>query len=181
MDISRIEMVLLGMIASNPGYAYEIDQFINETHMRRWVKIGSASVYQGLERLAGKGLAVSRPERQGRMPTRRRYYITEKGSLALKKASRRILSRTEDHYLDLNLGLFCSRSLEADEIESLLEKRLSDLENKSREIKSHRKIVPAEKIWRQEAIITALIEFCRAEDRILKDTLKKLQKTKENR
>lgn len=178
MEISRIEMVLLGMIAKNPGYAYEIDQFIKETHMRRWVQIGSASVYQGLERLAKKGLARSRREKEGRMPVRRRYYLTDEGKETLRQAIKKLLSQSEDHYLDLNLGLFCSHVLEEEEIPDLLEERLLNLSSKSREIKSHEHLVSEDKIWQKNFILTALLEFCRTEEKMLRKTIAELRKNK---
>jgi DNA-binding PadR family transcriptional regulator len=176
MSISRIEMVLLGMIALNPSYAYEIDQFIQETHMRRWLRIGSASVYQGLERLAKKGLAYSRSEQEGRMPPRRRYYINEKGREALAKGAKTLLSHCEDHYLDLNLGIFCSHVLPEEEVPDLLHDRLVEVSAKCRDIKAHHRKVSKDKIWQQDAILDILVGFCQTEKQLLKKMTGQLQK-----
>jgi DNA-binding PadR family transcriptional regulator len=176
MGVSKIEMALLGMIAKKPSYAYEIDQFIKKTHMRRWVQIGSASVYQGLDRLQKKGLASSRREKEGKMPPRRRYYINDQGLAALAGAASGLLSRSEDHYLDLTLGLFCSHVLQDKDIPPLMEARLREVGRRCREIEVHRKIVDDDTIWQQEAILSILTDFCRTEQQLLKKMVGKLKK-----
>ncbi len=175
MATSRIEMALLGMIAAKPSYAYEIEQFIKDKHMRRWVQIGSASVYQGLERLAKKGLTKSKQEKEGRMPTRRRFNITPAGRAVLKDGVRAMLSQCEDHYADLNLGLFCCHILPPSDIPPLLKERLRKLKAKYQDIRAHGEIFDKRHLWQQGAILDNLREFCLAEEKSLRKTIIKLQ------
>ena len=44
--LSNIEVVLLSIVNEKPSYAYEIDKTIDLRDMRRWIRIGVASIYQ---------------------------------------------------------------------------------------------------------------------------------------
>ena len=122
--LSNIELILLSLVHEKPSYAYEIDKQIEAREMRRWVKIGVASVYQVLERLQKKGMVVAKREREGKMPERRRYYITEQGRQELARGAAHLLSGLEWYFLDLNVGLVCSDVLSPEEIAQCLAKRL---------------------------------------------------------
>ena len=61
--LSNIEVILLSIVNEKPSYAYEIDKTINLRDMRRWVRIGVASIYQALKKLEEKGLVYSKKEK----------------------------------------------------------------------------------------------------------------------
>jgi DNA-binding PadR family transcriptional regulator len=122
--LSNIELILLGMVYEKPSYAYEIDKEIEAREMRRWVKIGVASVYQVLEKLAKKGMLESKREKEGKMPERRRYYLTKEGRKELARGAAQLLSELEWYFLDLNVGLVCSDILPREEVTRCLAERL---------------------------------------------------------
>jgi len=125
--LSNAEIILLNLIKSKPSYAYEVEKRIEEKGIRKWVKIGGATVYQVLDRLCKKGLLEFSIEKEGNMPPRKRYHITEQGDLLFKKTSRQILANNEYYYFDLTLGLACRHLLDKDEFESALMERLEKL------------------------------------------------------
>lgn len=112
------------MVYESPSYAYEIDKQIEAREMRRWVKIGVASVYQVLEKLEKKGMLESKREKEGKMPERRRYYLTEKGRQELAIGAAHLLSGLEWYFLDLNVGLVCSGVLPPEKVNRCLAERL---------------------------------------------------------
>lgn len=122
--LSNIELILLSLVREKPSYAYEIDKQIEAKEIRRWVKIGVASVYQVLEKLKQKGMLESKKEREGKMPERRRYYITEEGRGELARGAAHLLSELEWYFMDLNVGLVCSYVLTPEEVTHCLAERL---------------------------------------------------------
>jgi DNA-binding PadR family transcriptional regulator len=81
--LSNIEVILLSIVNEKPSYAYEIDKTIDLREMRRWVRVGVASIYQVLKKLEGKNLVYSQKEKEGSMPERKRYYVTGAGEEGL--------------------------------------------------------------------------------------------------
>lgn len=171
--LSNVEVILLGIVNEKPSYAYEIDKTIDYRDMRRWVRVGVASIYQVLKRLEEKDLVYSHKEKEGRMPDRKRYHITDSGKAALIEASKRLLSDIEWYYLDLNVGLATSDLLTPGEIAGCLKKRLARVQLNKKRLKEmysdERDIVSKKK-----TVIKNLIYFREAEEKFLQEVLQEL-------
>lgn len=171
--LSNIEVLLLSIVNEKPSYAYEIDKIIDLKNVRYWARIGVASIYQVLKRLEEKNLVYSKKEKEGRMPERKRYYITGDGKAVLIEASKRLLSNFELYYLDLNVGLEASDLLTPGEIASCIAKRLAMVQTN---IKRIREMYANEKVvaFKKKAIIGNLIRLREAEEIFLKEFLQEL-------
>jgi DNA-binding PadR family transcriptional regulator len=159
-------MILLSIVNEKASYAYEIDKMLEKRNMRNWLKIGVASVYQVLDRLEKKGLLNSKKEREGKMPVRKRFYITKKGKEKLQSDVKELLSSSELFYLDLNVGLECSNLLSKTDLkESLsnrLEKSKDELEKIKVDFENQKFFLPL----RERLIYKNLIEFRETEEKI---------------
>jgi len=121
--LSNVEMILLSLVNEKPSYAYEIDKQIQIRDMRCWVKVGVASIYQVLDRLASQGYLYYQREQVGKMPPRKRYFLTRAGREELRQAVRNRLAKLEWFYLDLTLGLEGADCLEKTELADCLRTR----------------------------------------------------------
>ena len=174
--LSNIEMILLSLINEKPAYAYEIEKMLVKRDMRRWIKIGVASVYQVLARLEKKKLLISRREKEGKMPERKRYFITDEGKKQLEEAAKKMLSEIEWCYLDLNVGLECSDLLSEEEFQKCLRSRLHKVKVNI-EILSQKKLEYRSdqgELTKARAIMKNLILFRKAEQQFLEEFLKEL-------
>lgn len=171
--LSNIEVILLSIVSEKPSYAYEIDKTIECRDMRRWVRVGVASIYQVLKRLEEKDLVYSQKEKEGRMPDRKRYYITNSGKEALAEASKRLLSNLEWYYLDLNVGLETSDVLTTEEMTGCLTKRLALVRSNIKRMKENFS-VGIEMPYKKKEVIKNLIFFREAEERFLQEILLEL-------
>lgn len=172
--LSNIEVVLLSIVNEKPSYAYEIDKTIDYRVMRRWVKVGVASIYQVLKRLEEKGLVYSRIEKEGRMPDRKRYYITDTGGEALTEASKRLLAGLEWFYLDLSVGLESSDCLTPEEIAECLGRRLGKVRTNIERMKEMYS-ASSDTGYKQQAVLKTLLYFREAEADFLKEILEDLR------
>ena len=170
--LSNIEVLLLYIVNEKPSYAYEIEKTIDLREMKRWVRVGVASIYRVIIKLEEKGLVYSQNEKEGRMPERKRYYITPSGRAALVEVSKRLLSNLEWYYLDLNVGLEASNSLPPGEIVNCLKKRLAKVKSN---IKGMKEIYINEKELKDKKriIIQNLILLRGAEEKILEEVIQK--------
>ncbi len=171
--LSNIEAVLLSIINEKPSYAYEIDKTIEQRDMRMWLRIGVASIYQVLKRLEEKNYVYSKREREGKMPDRKRYYITDSGRAALVETSKKLLSTQEWYYLDLNVGIETADLLTYEEITDCLTKRLAKVKSKI-EILKEDYLTEKGITFKKKAIVNCLIYFREAEVNFLQDAIKQL-------
>jgi DNA-binding PadR family transcriptional regulator len=173
--LSNIEVILLSIVNEKPSYAYEIDKTINLRDMRRWIRIGVASIYQVLKKLEEKGLVYSKKEKEGRMPVRKRYYVTEQGREALVEASKRLLSSLEWYYMDLNVGLEASDLLTPGEIASCLNKRLDIVQANKKRLKEMYGNA-SDAVYKKKTVIKNLLYFREAEERFLRELFQEMSK-----
>jgi len=89
--LSNIELILLKLIKTKPYYAYEIERLIEDKQLRQWIKIGGKTIYQVLDRLYKNGLIDYTYEKEGNMPQRKRYVLTNKGEELFLDSTRNII------------------------------------------------------------------------------------------
>ena len=85
---SKVEVVVLGRLAEEPLYGYDLLERFRTRSMGLWVEIGKASVYQVLRRLERDGSVVGRSQDGPEGPDRRVYRITRAGRDRLEEGSR---------------------------------------------------------------------------------------------
>jgi len=83
--VSKVELVVLGLLADDPSYGYQLLERFRERSMGLWVEIGRASVYQALDRLEAKGLVAGRAQDGSGGPDRRVYRLTRAGRSRLEQ------------------------------------------------------------------------------------------------
>ncbi|TEB07893.1 Transcriptional regulator PadR-like family protein [Pelotomaculum schinkii] len=171
--LSNIEAILLSIVREKPSYAYEINKVIEYRNLRMWVRVGVASIYQVLKRLEENGLVISHNERDGRMPDRKRYYITDSGKTALTETSKRLLSNLEWFYLDLNVGLEASNALTPREMAQCLTKRLAKVKTNINRVKEI-SISDREARFKKKAIIKNLTFLRESEEAFLQEVLREM-------
>lgn len=77
---SSIDIVLLGLVKEQPRGAYDVSRVIKQRRLRSWIKISDASVYRNLRILAEQGYLSTQVTRDGAMPEKTIFELTEAGN-----------------------------------------------------------------------------------------------------
>ena len=85
MTVSRVEVVVLGLLAEQQLYGYQLLERFQERGMQHWADVGRASVYQALHRLEREGLIGGRSQGRDDGPARRVYRINRSGRDRLRE------------------------------------------------------------------------------------------------
>jgi DNA-binding PadR family transcriptional regulator len=88
MRVSKVEVVVLGLLAEEPLYGYELLERVRSHSLGFWVEVGRASVYQALRRLEEQRLVSGRSQEGTEGPDRRVYRITAAGRARLRAGVR---------------------------------------------------------------------------------------------
>jgi len=100
--ISKVELVVLGLLAEEPMHGYDLLVRYRSLGMDLWAQVGKASVYQALRRLEGAGLIGGRSQEGTEGPDRRTYRLSRAGRDALARA---LVDRFPTDEAPLALGL----------------------------------------------------------------------------
>lgn len=77
--MSAVDLVILGYLKRSPGSAYELAQKVEAGKIKKIIKIGSPTIYQNIKKLARKEYLASKTVKEGEMPEKTIYTLTEKG------------------------------------------------------------------------------------------------------
>jgi DNA-binding PadR family transcriptional regulator len=106
--LSAINMVLLGFLIDESLSAYDLDKLIERNQIKEMVKISTPAIYKNLIKLNENGYLTSQTVKEGEMPEKTIYRITEKGrqyftELMYKYAGEKIKVNFDINALVLNL------------------------------------------------------------------------------
>ncbi len=84
MAVSKVEVVVLGLLAEESMHGYDLIERARERGMGCWAEVGKASIYQALHRLERAGAIVGRSQEGPEGPDRRVYRISGTGRRRLR-------------------------------------------------------------------------------------------------
>jgi PadR family transcriptional regulator PadR len=93
LHVSKVEVVVLGLLFEEPMYGYELLERFRTRGMGAWIELGKASVYQALRRLEVEGSISSKLEAGTEGPDRRVYRLARPGRDRLRRG---VLERIGD-------------------------------------------------------------------------------------
>ena len=86
MAVSKVEVVVLGLLAEGPMHGYDLIERARARSMDLWAEVGKASIYQALHRLEARGLTTGKAQEGSDGPDRRVHRITGAGRRRLQAA-----------------------------------------------------------------------------------------------
>lgn len=100
--MSTIDLIILGSLYQSPKSAYDLQKQIELRNLSRWVKIGSYTVYKKVVQYESKGYVVSNIIKNGNMPEKTIYTVTEKGKTLFKEMMKEFSLAETRIFLDFN-------------------------------------------------------------------------------
>lgn len=100
--MSTIDLIVLGMIKQAPKSAYDIEKEVKYRNISKWVKTSISSIYKKVIKLECKGYIKSTCIKEGKMPEKVVYSLTQSGELYLKELMNDISSSPVNVFLDFN-------------------------------------------------------------------------------
>lgn len=164
--MAAIDLIVLGILKKSPMSAYEIQKLVEYRNISKWVKISTPSIYKKTLQLEEKGLIQGEIIREGKMPEKAVYTLTEAGEAKFERLMREISSSPIHLFLDFNAVIVNLDSLPreqqkkcVDEIAENIKTLKKNLEN-NLQVKSGVPDVPAAglAVLRQQYILAQAME-----------------------
>lgn len=125
--LSKSATMIMGLINTSPLNAYEIVKQLQWMNIKYWYNIADSTVYATIKSIEKKGYISGTVEKEGNMPDKTIYTLTEKGRDEFQKTLiQSIISFDFDTNI-FSIAAFFIDFFEPDEQKQLLEKRLEHL------------------------------------------------------
>lgn len=126
--LSKPSTMLLGLISHQPLNAYEIVKTLDYMNIKYWFNIGTSTVYATIKTLEKKQYITGKVQKDGNMPDKTIYSITEQGMTALLDTLRDSFLKFDYDTNVFSITAFFLDCLPPEEQKTLLEKRKTILQ-----------------------------------------------------
>ena len=100
--MATIDLIVLGILKKEPMSAYDIQKLIEYRKISKWVKISTPSIYKKAIQLEEKGLIRGEIVKEGKMPEKAIYSLTEAGEAEFERLMFEISAKPINIFLDFN-------------------------------------------------------------------------------
>lgn len=113
--MATIDLIVLGMLKKEELSAYDIQKLVEYRNISKWVRISTPSIYKKVIQLEQKGLISSRIEKEGNMPEKAVYSLTESGKVEFEKLMHELSKKPIHMFLDFNAVIVNLESMPKEE------------------------------------------------------------------
>lgn len=118
--MATIDLIVLGILEKESLSAYDIQKLVEYRNISKWVKISTPSIYKKVIQLEEKGLISSTMVKEGRMPEKAVYSLTDLGRTEFEKLMLEISKKPVHIFLDFNAVIVNLDSLPEEDQRSCL-------------------------------------------------------------
>jgi len=83
--MATIDLIVLGILKKEPMSAYDIQKLVEYRNISKWVKISTPSIYKKAIQLEEKGLIRGEIVKEGKMPEKVIYSLTDAGEAEIEE------------------------------------------------------------------------------------------------
>lgn len=164
--MATIDLIVLGMLKKESLSAYDIQKLVEYRNISKWVKISTPSIYKKVIQLEAKGYISSHIEKDGKMPEKTVYSLTEKGKKEFDKLMLEFSCKPINIFLDFNAVIVNLASMPEEKQKECLENIESNIAvlksylEENIELKKNAEDVPATgmAVLNQQLILAQAIE-----------------------
>lgn len=100
--MATIDLIVLGILKKESLSAYDIQKLVEYRNISKWVKISTPSIYKKVIQLEEKGFIKSTTVKEGKMPEKAVYSLTDTGEKEFEKLMLDISAKPIQIFLDFN-------------------------------------------------------------------------------
>lgn len=100
--MATIDLIVLGILKKESMSAYDIQKLVEYRNISKWVKISTPSIYKKVIQLEEKGYITSTQVKDGKMPEKAVYTLTDSGNSQFEKLMLEISLKPIYIFLDFN-------------------------------------------------------------------------------
>jgi len=134
--LSKSSALLLGIIAETPINPYEITKLMDYISVGNWLSLAPSSIYATIKTLQDKAYITGKNVKEGNMPEKTVYTITEAGQKQLDISIEGFLGNLEWDYAKFNIAAILICHIAKDRALAILNEKIKKLSDKADELQA---------------------------------------------
>ena len=127
--LSKLATLILGILSERERNPYEITKMLSVLQTKKWLPMADSTVYATINNLKKKGLILGRTEKDGNLPEKTIYSITNDGESELQQTITSFLEEDSSISSGFDIGILLMHNLSKQEVQIKLKKKLERLES----------------------------------------------------
>ena len=119
--LTKTATIILGIIQKHPVNAYELIKMLSRFQLKDWYDIADSTVYATLKSLEKKQYITGRVQKDGNMPDKTVYSLTDAGTKEWNTAIKFFLTHFDYDLIPFMIASFFAESIGVDESIKCLE------------------------------------------------------------
>ncbi len=161
--MSAIDLIVLGMIKEKEQSAYDLQKNIEYRNISKWVKVSIPSIYKKVVQLEKKGYIQGNLSKEGNMPEKSIYHITESGDRYFLGLMKKISDQMINIFLNFNavvINLEMVSSRERKELTENIEYQINQFQNAVSQLDKERTDIPltGKTILKQQVLLSEALD-----------------------
>jgi DNA-binding PadR family transcriptional regulator len=177
--LSKASTLILGIIAEKPINPYEITKLMDYISIRNWLSLAPSSIYATIKTLQDKKYITGKNIREGNMPEKTVYTVTEAGKQQLTMSIEGFLGNLEWDYAQFNIATILICHIEKGRALCILNEKISKLNGKTDMLQSKLKKLEAAEPLPGLHAIRHMIYLTNAEINSAKELIRTITDTKD--
>jgi DNA-binding PadR family transcriptional regulator len=134
--LSKLTMLISGLIAQRPLNPYGITKILKRSNINKWFPMALPSIYPTIKKMLKKGLITGTIAKDGNMPQKTIYTLTESGKKQSIESLSQFLQSIDKDVTHFEIAVYLLCNLDREKAINALKARLERLNNSLAEIKS---------------------------------------------
>ncbi len=134
--LSKLSMLICGLIAQRPLNPYGITKILKRSNIHKWFPMALPSIYPTIKKMLKKGLIAGTKAKDGNMPQKTIYTLTESGKEQCVESLSQFLQSIEKEVTNFEIAVYLLWNLDKEKAINALKARLERLNNIIDEVKS---------------------------------------------
>lgn len=118
--LTKSSTIILGLISENPVNPYGIVGILKKININNWYPIAKQSLYSNIKKLNEQGFITGKTAKEGNMPEKTIYSITESGKNELYHTIVDFISSTEMDIVKFKIGIMFLCHIDKEEAVEIL-------------------------------------------------------------
>lgn len=127
--LTKSNVIILGLISEKPINPYEMIRIFKEININKWYPIVKQSLYSNIKKLKEQGLITGVTAKEGNMPEKTIYSITENGTTELYHSLVEFLTSTDMDIVKFTIGITFICHIDKEEASKILMNKQKKLED----------------------------------------------------
>jgi DNA-binding PadR family transcriptional regulator len=175
--LSKLSKLIMGLLWKKPMNPYELTKLMDMAVIQDWFPLTAPSIYTTIKNLEGKGYLIGETTREGKLPPKTIYSLSEEGEKLLLSELLMGLESYETSATDFGIALFHIEAMNKEDATAYTHHRIELLQKLYDKARTRLELCKPKTPFNMKMMLTCNMYRLETELKVTKELLEEIQNT----